>query len=122
GALVAAHFTIGHPAHVDRLMLIEQVVIGVLRQAEQEDAKAAQSLGEIGVMILTFQAAANAGDTSAAMRTFAEYWSGPGAWGDIARGDPTPFLCTPEICRWTSIRPGPRRQPRFLSPQFVARP
>ncbi len=92
GALVAAHFTMRHPAHVDRLTLIEPVIVGVLREAEQEDARAAQSLGEIGEMILAFQAAANAGDTSAAMRAFAEYWSGPGAWDDIPAAARLPFF------------------------------
>jgi len=99
GALVAIHFAMRQPARVARLTLIEPIIIGTLREAEDDDARAARSLGEIGAMIAAFQAAAAAGDTSAAMRAFTEYWSGPGAWDDIPAAARLPFFARAEKMR-----------------------
>ncbi len=93
GALVALHHALRHPATVAGLTLVEPVIVGVLHQDRAAgDAAAGRSLDEIGAMIAAFRAASAAGDTAAAMRAFAEYWEGPGAWDAIPAAARLPFF------------------------------
>lgn len=87
GALVAAQMARQAGASVHRLTLIEPVVVGVLH-----DRGAVSSLDEIGAMIRGFQTAFQDGNTAAAMRIFAEYWSGAGAWDAIPAAARLPFF------------------------------
>ena len=93
GALVALHHALRHPATVAGLTLIEPVIVGILHADRAAgSAQAGLSLDEIGAMIAAFRAAMAAGDTAAAMRAFAEYWDGPGAWDRIPAAARLPFF------------------------------
>ena len=97
GALVALHHALRHPETVAGLTLIEPVIVGILHADRAGGGNAAQiqagrSLDEIGAMIAAFQGASAAGDTAAAMRAFAEYWEGPGAWDAIPAAARLPFF------------------------------
>ena len=101
GALLALHHALRHPETVAGLTLIEPVIVGILHadRAAGETAAQAQakrSLDEIGAMIAAFQGAIGAGDTAAAMRAFAEYWEGPGAWDAIPAAARLPFFARAE--------------------------
>ncbi len=101
GALVALHHALRHPETVAGLTLIEPVIVGILHEDGAGGDRAAQiqagrSLDEIGVMIAAFQSAIAAGDTAAAMRAFAEYWEGPGAWDAIPAAARLPFFARAE--------------------------
>ena len=93
GALVALHHALQHPETVAGLTLIEPVVVGILHaDLADGDPAAGRSLDEIGAMIAAFRTAAAADDTAGAMRTFAEYWEGPGAWDAIPAAARLPFF------------------------------
>ncbi len=93
GALVALHHALRHPETVAGLTLIEPVIVGILHADRAGgDKTAGRSLNEIGAMIAAFQGAIAASDTAAAMRAFAEYWEGPGAWDAIPAAARLPFF------------------------------
>ena len=97
GALVALHHALRHPETVAGLTLIEPVIVGILHEDRAAGhAAAGRSLDEIGAMIAAFRAASAAGDTAAAMRAFAEYWEGPGAWDAIPAAARLPFFARAE--------------------------
>lgn len=95
GALVALHHALRHPEMVAGLTLIEPVIVGILHAdlaGGEAQIQAGRSLDEIGAMIAAFRDAIAAGDTAAAMRAFAEYWEGPGAWDAIPAAARLPFF------------------------------
>ena len=88
---------VGHSLGALGLTLIEPVIVGILHEDRAAGhAAAGRSLDEIGAMIAAFRAASAAGDTAAAMRAFAEYWEGPGAWDAIPAAARLPFFARAE--------------------------